>query len=102
MNINEVPSAPRSPWQRAYVERIIGSIREECPDHVIIFDEELLPCTLSSSFSYYRRSKLHLSQAEKRVTLKKPCAAQTVSRLRRLLFEDDLPFLPNYMQKHNL
>src|SRR3989441_3014812 len=36
MNIKEVLSAPRSPWQRAYVERVIGSIRRECLDHVII------------------------------------------------------------------
>ena len=61
MNINEVLSAPRSPWQRAYVERIIGSIRRECLDHVIIFDEESLRCTLRSYFSYYHRSRLHLS-----------------------------------------
>jgi putative transposase len=39
MNINEVLSAPRSPWQRAYVERLIGSIRRECLDHVIVFGE---------------------------------------------------------------
>jgi transposase InsO family protein len=42
MNINEVLSAPRSPWQRAYVERVIGSIRRECLDRVIVFDEESL------------------------------------------------------------
>jgi hypothetical protein len=39
MNIKEVPSAPRSPWQRAYVERVIGSIRGECLDHVIVVDK---------------------------------------------------------------
>jgi len=39
MNITEVLSAPRAPWQRAYVERVIGSIRRECLDHVIIFIE---------------------------------------------------------------
>jgi len=39
MNINEVLSAPRSPWQWAYVERVIGSIRRECLDHVITFNE---------------------------------------------------------------
>src|SRR5215467_9319851 len=61
MNINEVLSAPRSPWQRAYVERIIGSIRRECLDHMIIFDEDALRRTLSSYFSYYHRSRLHLS-----------------------------------------
>jgi putative transposase len=61
MNINEVLSAPRSPWQRAYVERVIGSIRRECLDHVIVFDEESLRCTLHAYFSYYHRSRLHLS-----------------------------------------
>ena len=61
MNINEVLSAPRSPWQRAYVERVIGSIRRECLDHVIVFDEESLRRILRSYFSYYHRSRLHLS-----------------------------------------
>src|ERR1700730_3171474 len=61
MDINEVLSAPRSPWQRAYVERLIGSVRRECLDHVIIFDEDSLRRTLSSYFSYYHRWRLHLS-----------------------------------------
>jgi transposase InsO family protein len=61
MNINQVVSAPRAPWQRAYVERIIGSIRRECLDQVIIFNEESLRRTLRSYFSYYHRSGLHLS-----------------------------------------
>jgi putative transposase len=61
MNIKEVLSAPRSPWQRAYVERIIGSIRRECLDHVIVLSEESLRRTLRSYFSYYHRSRLHLS-----------------------------------------
>ena len=61
MNINEVLSAPRSPWQRAYVERVIGSIRRECLDHVIVLNEESLRRTLRSYFSYYHRSRLHLS-----------------------------------------
>jgi hypothetical protein len=60
MNINEV-LAPRSPWQRAYVERVIGSIRRECLDPVIVFNEESLRRTLRSYFSYYHRSRLHLS-----------------------------------------
>jgi len=61
MNIKEVLSAPRSPWQRAYVERMIGSIRRECLDHVIVFGEDSLRRTLRSYFSYYHRSRLHLS-----------------------------------------
>jgi putative transposase len=61
MGIKEVLSAPRSPWQRAYVERVIGSIRRECLDHVIIFSEESLRRQLRSYFRYYHRSRLHLS-----------------------------------------
>ena len=61
INIKEVLSAPRSPWQRAYVERVIGSIRRECVDHVIVFNEDSLRRTLRLYFSYYHRSRLHLS-----------------------------------------
>jgi putative transposase len=61
MNIKEVLGAPRSPWQRAYVERVIGSIRRECLDHVIVLNEESLRRTLRSYFSYYHHSRLHLS-----------------------------------------
>ena len=61
MGICEVLSAPRSPWQRAYVERVIGSIRRECLDHVIVFNENLLRRTLNSYFDYYHRSRTHLS-----------------------------------------
>src|SRR5262249_37354930 len=55
MNINKVLSAPRSPWQRASVERVIGLIRRGCWDHVVIFDEGSLRRTLRSYFSYYHR-----------------------------------------------
>jgi transposase InsO family protein len=61
MGICEVLSAPRSPWQRAYVERVIGSIRRECIDHVIAFHESSLRKILSSYFEYYHRSRTHLS-----------------------------------------
>ena len=50
-----------SPWQRAYVERVIGSIRRECLDHVIVFGEASLRRTLSSYFSYYHQPRPHLS-----------------------------------------
>ena len=42
MGIKQVLSAPRSPWQRAYIERLIGTIRRECLDHVIVFSERCL------------------------------------------------------------
>jgi putative transposase len=61
MGICEVLSAPRSPWQRSYVERVIGSIRRECLDHVIVFHENSLRRTLHSYFDYYHRSRTHLS-----------------------------------------
>ncbi len=61
MGIQEVLGAPRSPWQHAYVERVIGSIRRECLDHVIVFSEESLRRALQSYISYYHESRLHLS-----------------------------------------
>lgn len=61
MKIGEVLSAPRSPWQRAYVERVIGSIRRECLDHVIVFGESSLRRTLSCYFSYYHQTRPHLA-----------------------------------------
>ena len=61
MGIEEVLTAPRSPWQSPYVERIIGSIRRECLDHVIIFNETHLRRVLSCYFRYYHKSRTHLS-----------------------------------------
>jgi putative transposase len=54
-------SSARSPWQSPYVERIIGSIRRECLDHVIIFNETHLRRVLSCYFRYYHESRMHLS-----------------------------------------
>jgi putative transposase len=64
MGIREVLSMPRSPWQRAYVERVIGSIRRECLDHVIVFHESSLRRILTSYLDYYHRSRTHLSLGE--------------------------------------
>jgi putative transposase len=61
MGICEVLSAPRSPWQRGYIERVIGTMRRECLDHVIMFNENALRRTLNSYFDYYHRSRTHLS-----------------------------------------
>jgi putative transposase len=61
MGIQEVLSTPRSPWQRAYVERVIGSIRRECLDHVIVFHETSLRRILDLYFDYYHRSRTRLS-----------------------------------------
>ncbi len=61
MGIQEVLSAPRSPWQRAYIERVIGTIRRECLDHVIVFNEASLYWHVKSFVTYYHESRTHLS-----------------------------------------
>ena len=60
-SIEEVLSAPRSPWQRAYVERLMGTIRRECLDHVIVFNEASLHRHMKSFLVYYHESRTHLS-----------------------------------------
>jgi putative transposase len=59
MGVEEVLTAPRSPWQNPYVERLIGSIRQECLDHVIVFNEDHLRRILSRYFYYYHNSRTH-------------------------------------------
>jgi putative transposase len=61
LGIQEVLTAPQSPWQNPYVERFIGSIRRECTDHVIVFNETGLRSILKSYVEYYERSRTHLS-----------------------------------------
>ena len=61
MGIDEVLIAPRSPWQNPYVERVIGSIRRECLDHVIVLNEDHLHRILSGYFAYYHEARAHLS-----------------------------------------
>ena len=61
MGIEEVVTAPRSPWQNPYVERVIGSIRRECLNHVIVLNERHLRRILASYLDYYHRSRTHLS-----------------------------------------
>ena len=61
MGIDEVLTAPRSPWQNPYCERVIGSIRRECLDHVIILNDRHLKRILSAYFDYYHNCRTHLS-----------------------------------------
>jgi transposase InsO family protein len=60
LEISEVLTAPRSPWQSPYVERLIGSIRRECLDCVIVLGEESLRQVLRSYIEYYHGSRCHL------------------------------------------
>jgi putative transposase len=61
MGLNEVLSAPHAPWQRAYIERVIGSLRRECLDHVIVLNEATLRRTIQSYLRYYHEWRTHLS-----------------------------------------
>ncbi len=64
MRINEILTAPRSPWQNAYVERFIGSVRRECLDHIIVCTETGLRRVLNAYVQYYQRSRTHLALAK--------------------------------------
>jgi putative transposase len=61
MGMKEVLTAPRSPWQNPFAERLVGSIRRECLDHVIVWNERSLRRTLHNYFAYYQRSRTHLA-----------------------------------------
>jgi len=56
MGITEVLTAPRSPWQNPYVEGVIGSMRRECLDHIVTFNQRHLRRVLSSYVDYYHLS----------------------------------------------
>src|ERR1700726_3496905 len=61
MGIRDRATAPRSPWQYGHAERLIGSIRRECLDHVVVFGERHLRHLLRSYMNYYNETRTHLS-----------------------------------------
>src|SRR5258705_8196416 len=61
MGIRDRPTSPRSPWQNGYAERLIGSIRRECLDHVVVFGERHLRHVLLSYMKYHNEIRTHLS-----------------------------------------
>jgi transposase InsO family protein len=61
MGIRDRPTSFRSPWQNGYVERLIGSIRCECTDHMIVFNEEHLLRSLTKFATYYNHVRTHIS-----------------------------------------
>jgi len=61
LRISEVISSPSSPWQNPYAQRLIGSIRRECLDHVIVFNQTHLRRTLARYVFYYQGSRTHVS-----------------------------------------
>jgi len=61
MGIRDRPTAPRSPWQNAYAERLIGSIRRDVLDHVVVLGERHFRQVLLSYMTYYNEARTHLS-----------------------------------------
>ena len=61
LGIKEIVTAPQSPWQNPYAERVIGSIRQECLDHLIVLGERHLRSILKNYVNYYNVSRPHLS-----------------------------------------
>jgi transposase InsO family protein len=61
MGIRDRPTMPHSPWQNGHVERLIGSIRRECLDHLIIANAAHLRCVLRAYTSYNNESRTHLA-----------------------------------------
>ncbi len=61
LGVEEIVTAARSPWQNAYAERLIGSLRRECLDHIVILGEVHLLQILAGYFEYYNRARCHLS-----------------------------------------
>src|SRR6266849_5673633 len=61
MGIRDKPTAPASPWQNGFVERLIGSIRRECLDHIVVLGEAHLRRILKSYARYYNETRTHLA-----------------------------------------
>jgi transposase InsO family protein len=78
MGIRDRPIAPRSPWQNGYAERLIGSIRRDCLDHVVVLGDRHLRHLLKSYQKYYNEARTHLS-LHKDAPI--PRVAQTVGRM---------------------
>jgi putative transposase len=64
LGIRGVKTAPRSPWQNPYVERLIGTLRRECLDHVVVLNETHLRRLLRDYLLYYHSARTHLSLAK--------------------------------------
>jgi transposase InsO family protein len=80
MNTQTVRTAPRSPWQNAYAERVIGSIRRECLDHVVVVNAAGLHRLLTAYVAYYMESRTHLALA-KDPPISRPVMPAAVGRI---------------------
>ena len=61
MGIKEVKTAPRSPWQNPFVERLIGTLRRDCLDHVVVLNENHLRRLVRRYVTYYHGFRTHLA-----------------------------------------
>jgi transposase InsO family protein len=61
MGIRDKPISAGSPWQNCFAERLIGSIRRECVDHLVVFGEQHLRRVLRSYALYYNKARTHRS-----------------------------------------
>ena len=61
MGVGEVLTVPHSPWQNPFAERLVGSIRRECLNHVLVLGERHLRRLLTRYFAYYHQARTHLS-----------------------------------------
>jgi Integrase core domain len=84
MRIAEVVSAPASPWQNPFVERVIGSIRRECLNHVVIINESHLRRLLEAYILYYHRTRTSGSRKTPPIIAQRPrCRRAQSSRSRK-------------------
>src|SRR5262249_13707323 len=79
MGIRDRPIAPRSPWQNGHAKRLIGSLRRECLDHIVVLGERHLRQVLLLYMDYYNRVQTHPSLNRDAPV---PRAIQTVGRMR--------------------
>jgi transposase InsO family protein len=84
MGIRDKPIAPVSPWQNGFVERLIGSIRRECVDHIIVLGEAHLRRILKSYARYYNETRTHLA-LDKDAPVSRPVQRTGVVRSRAIL-----------------
>src|SRR5713226_10534479 len=84
MGIRDRPTSYRSPWQNGYVERLIGSIRRECTDHLLVFNVEHLRRILSKYATYYNEVRTHVSLGKTRPAHVRSRGSETLLRIRSL------------------
>jgi transposase InsO family protein len=83
MGIRDWPITPRSPWQNCHVERLVGSIRRECLDHVVVLGERHLRRLLANYAAYYNTARTHLA-LNKDAPLSRP--TQSVGRIASVIW----------------